>query len=61
MTTSAPGGRKAKRQTDREEERGGERDTRAGKLLGRERSLGKILEGGERGGPEPSVEGGNST
>ena len=49
MTTGAPGGRTAKRQTDGEEERGGVRDTRAGKLAV-DKELGGNLGGGREGG-----------
>ena len=49
VTTGAPGGRTEKQQTDGEEERGGVRDTHAGKLVV-DKDLGGNLGGGREGG-----------
>ena len=50
-----------KRQMDGEEARGGERDARAGKVAVDMELRRGNLGGGERGGPEPSVDGKSST
>ena len=57
MTTGATGGKTTKRKTDGEEARGGERDSRAGKVaVDMELGRGNLGGGGERGGPQPSMD-----
>ena len=50
------GGEAPKRKTDREEARGGKRDTHAGKVVVDMELRRGDLRGGREGGPEPSVE-----